>query len=303
MARRDSNVEILYQDLLQRFSETRKLNMKLLEEKRELLLRMQSDKSSELRPHSRAQHDCENDIEFSVMDLSDTGSMGDASERSHSCYCDSVAKAKKLSELNFKIEERYNLLKNDYDKLESDFLKLREENKEDRAENSKLRNLIEKLSSDLQNSKHTRGNQAKDSYNFEDIEALKQQLIAYKEDFDQERKDKEKSQCCKDELEVRLKDANSKLSKLSLENMQYKQCLSQVKQQKEHLLSEMRRLSTSSLPFSPVLECNLPMTDRFNRAFQEYQDVIPRSSGPNIRTISPSAFKGAPASEDLGACS
>ena len=78
MARRDSNVEILYQDLLQRFSETRKLNMKLLEEKRELLLRMQSDKSSELRPHSRAQHDCENDIEFSVMDLSDTGSMGDA---------------------------------------------------------------------------------------------------------------------------------------------------------------------------------------------------------------------------------
>ena len=81
-----------------------------------------------------------------------------------------------LSELNFKIEERYNLLKNDYDKLESDFLKLREENKEDRAENSKLRDLIEKLSSDLQNSKHTRGNQAKDSYNFEDIEALKQQV-------------------------------------------------------------------------------------------------------------------------------
>ena len=81
-----------------------------------------------------------------------------------------------LSELNSKIEERYSLLKNDYEKLESDFLKLREENKEDRAENSKLRDLIQKLSSDLQNSKHARGQQAKDSYSFEDIEALKQQV-------------------------------------------------------------------------------------------------------------------------------
>ena len=95
--------------------------------------------------------------------------------------------------------------------------------------------------------------------------------MAYKEDFDQERKDKETSQINKEELQLKLNDANNRLRKLSLENMQYKQCLNQVKQQKEHLLSEMRRLSTSSLPFSPVLEYNLPMDERFNRALNDYQ--------------------------------
>lgn len=41
MAARESKVEILYNDLLKRFNIARKLNMKLLEEKRELLLRIQ----------------------------------------------------------------------------------------------------------------------------------------------------------------------------------------------------------------------------------------------------------------------
>lgn len=68
-------------------------------------------------------------------------------------------------------------MKGDYEKLESDFLKLREENKEDREENFKLRDLIDKLSSDLQNSKHARVPQSKDSYSSEDIEVLKQQVF------------------------------------------------------------------------------------------------------------------------------
>ena len=74
------------------------------------------------------------------------------------------------------MEDRFNKMRDDYEKLESDFLKLREENKEDREENFKLRDLIDKLSSDLQNSKHTRGQQSKDSYSSEDIEVLKQQV-------------------------------------------------------------------------------------------------------------------------------
>ena len=95
--------------------------------------------------------------------------------------------------------------------------------------------------------------------------------MAYKEDFDQERKDKEKSQSSKEELEEKLRDAASKLKRLSLENLQYKQCLNQVKHQKEHLLSEMRKLSTSSLPFSPVLEYNLPIDEKFSRELNDYQ--------------------------------
>ena len=78
MARRESNVEMLYQDLLQRFSETRKLNMKLLEEKRELLLRMQSTPSNDVRPHSRAHNTNEHGMECSAFDdLLSTSSLED----------------------------------------------------------------------------------------------------------------------------------------------------------------------------------------------------------------------------------
>ena len=78
--------------------------------------------------------------------------------------------------MNRKLEERFHRMKDDYGKLESDFLKLREENKEDREENCKLRDLIGKLSSDLQNFKHTKDQNTKGSYSNEDIEALKQQV-------------------------------------------------------------------------------------------------------------------------------
>ena len=87
-----------------------------------------------------------------------------------------------LTEINSKLEESYKKLKEDHEKLESDFLKLREESKEDREENTRLRQLIEKLSCDLQNFKQPQNSrvesqQSKDSFNFEDIEALKQQVI------------------------------------------------------------------------------------------------------------------------------
>ena len=52
------NTENMYQDLLKRFNEIRKLNIRLLEEKRELLLRVQEESRSEseanglIRPNS-----------------------------------------------------------------------------------------------------------------------------------------------------------------------------------------------------------------------------------------------------------
>ena len=95
--------------------------------------------------------------------------------------------------------------------------------------------------------------------------------MAYKEDFDEERKEKETSHSRNEALEGRLKDANERVKKLSLENMQFKKSLSQVRQQKEHLLSEMRRLSTTSLPFSPVLESHIPVEERLRRDAHEYE--------------------------------
>lgn len=50
MAKYESNSEVMYQDLLKRFNETRRLNIKLLEEKRELLLRIQSGNCADARP-------------------------------------------------------------------------------------------------------------------------------------------------------------------------------------------------------------------------------------------------------------
>lgn len=50
------NAENMYQDLLKRFNEIRKLNIRLLEEKRDLLLRVQEESRSEanglFRPNS-----------------------------------------------------------------------------------------------------------------------------------------------------------------------------------------------------------------------------------------------------------
>ena len=64
MAARESNVEMLYQELLKRFSETRKLNMRLLEEKRELLLRIQAN----TRPCSGRQSLNEHSMDYSGSD-------------------------------------------------------------------------------------------------------------------------------------------------------------------------------------------------------------------------------------------
>ena len=65
----------------------------------------------------------------------------------------------------------------DYKELESDFLKLKEESKRDREENDHLRELIDKLSSDLENIKKPRKRNLNGVlYDNEDVEALKQQV-------------------------------------------------------------------------------------------------------------------------------
>jgi len=109
-----------------------------------------------------------------------------------------------------------------------------------KTENTEWRNYIEKKDDKpISPSKEAGQNIVKD-----ELEALKQQLNVYKEDFDRERKDK-------DELEVKLKaikrDLGTSLKtidKMKEENNDLRLRCRKTNSEKEGILSELRRLTT-----------------------------------------------------------
>eukprot|EP00794_Sanderia_malayensis_P012999 gene12999-14338_t len=330
MERQSLNMEKMYQELFKKYHDMRKLNIELLEEKRELLLRSQDKRFTSDTGGDYGTGTCKQTKE-KFLDLKDLEELDEGMNSSNesntesSCVCRSSRCFEEVVRVNHQWQEKFEDLLNEREQVNARFKKFHTEVEQEKSENHRLRTLVDKLTEDLQNVSPTmydhktrRASADQACYTSDDVEALKQQLIAYEEDFQNERKDKTTAQDESKMLQEKLQTANERIRKLSDESRRYKQCFGEVYQQKEHLISELRRLSTSSLPFSPVHQ--LPKTTplsptRRSRVSAEKRPanlvsvliddvIIPRSSSfsssqePDIVRAPPGAFMGTRAHND-----
>ena len=77
-------------------------------------------------------------------------------------------------------------------------------------------------------------------------------MAIFKDDYEQEVKDNNKLKQSSKELQQELYRANNRNDELTNKNKNIKEKYRRVSYQKEHLLNELRRLSTATLPLSPV---------------------------------------------------
>ena len=77
-------------------------------------------------------------------------------------------------------------------------------------------------------------------------------MAIFKDDYEQEVKDNKKLKQSSKELQQELYRANNRNDELTNKNKNIKEKYRRVSYQKEHLLNELRRLSTATLPLSPV---------------------------------------------------
>ena len=77
-------------------------------------------------------------------------------------------------------------------------------------------------------------------------------MAIFKDDYEQEVKDNKKLKQSSNELQQELYRANNRIDELTNKNKNIKEKYRRVSYQKEHLLNELRRLSTAALPLSPV---------------------------------------------------
>ena len=81
-------------------------------------------------------------------------------------------------------------------------------------------------------------------------------MAIFKDDYEQEVKDNKKLKQSSKELQQELYRANNRIDELTNKNKNIKEKYRRVSYQKEHLLNELRRLSTAALPLSPVATNN-----------------------------------------------
>ncbi|XP_065053695.1 uncharacterized protein LOC135682646 isoform X1 [Rhopilema esculentum] len=308
MAHQYSSSDLMYNELLECFNETRRRNIKLLEEKRELLLRLQEETRRSSKGQLESIYSGEDDY---FLDIESNSSNGKRTfEEFGTCKCKSTEGLHELLKGNHEWKRKYEAVSLEYAHLKTICEHMKKEIVEDKEENDKLKQLVCNLSADLKKlglSSKIQTSKANDVCKSDEMEALKQQIELYQEDFNNERKDKEKLLNEKNFLEGQLQQASESLEMVSAENQRFRQCLNKVTHQKEHIISEIRRLSASSLPFSPVYEQRIPPDTRFLFESSEGEDVVAKSlasssSRPDISKPSRSAFMGGPAVEDSKCC-
>jgi len=113
----------------------------------------------------------------------------------------------------------------------------------------------------------------------DEVEALKQQLSIYKEDFDREQKEKKELQVKLKAIKRDLGTSLKTIDKIKSEKNDLRQNYRRASFQKEHILSELRRLSTTSLPLSPVMPPSYHIRDEdLNQQFQMQHTLVERDT-------------------------
>ena len=77
-------------------------------------------------------------------------------------------------------------------------------------------------------------------------------MIIYKEDYTAEKEDNKKLTEEQNKLKLELQKAYGVIDNLTMKNTSIKESYHRVNSEKDHIIKELRRLSTSTLPFSPV---------------------------------------------------
>lgn len=175
------------------------------------------------------------------------------------CPCGALQKLSKVIDVNHQWQQDYTKLQEEYNILKAKVITVERRNEELERENQ---NLLEKLEDHLNAPKGDGDNTTpikEIQYTIDDVEALKQQLVIYKEDFMQEKNDHTRVSKENNKIKLELQRAQSMIEKLNQKNSLLKENFRKVSAEKEHILQELRKLSmTPTKPISNEVETRIP---------------------------------------------
>ncbi|XP_057310936.1 polyamine-modulated factor 1-binding protein 1-like [Hydractinia symbiolongicarpus] len=260
-SRLTSTDDLSKEELVRKLKEYRKANIELLEDKRHLLLR--SQEACKLKEQT-----LEEKGEVFQEIKSNSSTRENMDEGKSRCNCEAATTLTEVIKVNHVWQKDYTRLSQEFNKVKARLWKAESQLRLTRQENEELiRNIqkVEEQQPDARMAFSTENN----TYTLDDIEALKQQLIIYKEDYTAEKEDKKKLTEEQNKLKLELQKAYGIIDSLTVKNNTMKENYRRVSSEKEHIIKELRRLSTSTLPFSPVS----PLTARHSSS-QESIDTL-----------------------------
>jgi len=203
------------------------------------------------------------------------------------CYCGATEKLNEVVKVNHFWQKDYTVLMDECNNLKARLWKTESEMGLLRKENEELREKVLKQINEEHS--HVNGTLKETTlFTLDDIEALKQQLIIYKEDYTAEKEDSKKLCEEQNKLKLELQKSYGVIDNLTMKNSNIRESYDRVNSEKEHIIKELRRLSTTTLlPLSPVstFQRRIPSNESLDTLRTE--DVIPRSR-TNMQT--PASF-------------
>jgi len=193
--------------------------------------------------------------------------------RDVTCTCGALKNIDQLMMINHQWQKDYTALQEDYNSLKGALWKAESRIATVQSEKEELIVKLKCLNNDRSLPSMTSRTSTE-----EDIEALKQQLIVYKEDFDAEKKDTDRLTSDNNKLKIELQKSYDIIDDLTTKSTTIKANLRRVSNEKDHIISELRKLtSPSHLPFSPVGEAPMRIGGAANQCQRDGDTTFNRT--------------------------
>lgn len=215
--------ELSYQDLLKKAQEYRSYNINLLEKNRLLLL-----ESQELKKLLQQN--------LKISSSNKDPSVNLSNESNAVCTCEAMNKLNQAIVIN-------HMWQNDYNTLKEELVKANILLEDYRTQITSLKSMLNGLQLKSSNSSSFNSRFTND-----DVEAFKQQMLVYKEDYDASQVVISKLQQDLSEMKIQLNQSQEFIKELMRKNEAAKNNFDRVNIENVHILSQLRRLTSQSLP-------------------------------------------------------
>eukprot|EP00795_Rhopilema_esculentum_P005446 gene5446-621_t len=247
------------EEFLEKYHEQRRVNLRLLSEKRELLMQLQKATGAQETKQIRSSEDYEK-LKQKVEELekqlkerkenftitpSETSPGAELIQSSSTiskppeseCNCTCADKLQEAIAVNHQWNSSYQRLLKRFTEMDRKVKKLEEQLKVETEENNQLKDLVNKLENDFgdYSRQYARLSSLEEVCSKDDVEALKIQLLAYKEDFFTEKEEKEKIIYEDTKLKKDLEEANRIIKILSEQVGQYKSFATKISKAEDSL--------------------------------------------------------------------
>ncbi|XP_002158329.3 uncharacterized protein LOC100202905 [Hydra vulgaris] len=215
--------ELTYQDLLKKAQEYRSYNINLLEKNRNLLLELQESKKLLQK-------------NLKISSSNKDPSVNLSNESNAACTCEAMNKLKQAIVIN-------HMWQNDYNMLKEDLVKANILLEDYRSQITSLKSMLNGLQVKSSNSSSLNS-----GFTNDDVEAFKQQMLVYKEDYDASQVVISKMQQELSVMKIELNQSQEFTKELMRKNETAKNNFDRVNIENVHILSQLRRLTSQSLP-------------------------------------------------------